>query len=156
MSVLSVVLRLLAEGVVSGESKDIIGPVNELLRPIQYEAVGWPDGSCIVLKDCRGLCPVDAGAKEAEEVFRSVAMGIHVQGDTLDMLIRDGWAEEVGEELRLSKRSLVQHADFILTLGGRYVLCGVCGFLSDGERTHSFCRALLEGERNGGGGEGVG
>ncbi|AFM99052.1 hypothetical protein EHEL_091580 [Encephalitozoon hellem ATCC 50504] len=153
MDVPSIILKLLADGIVYGEYYEALGALNELLRPIQYEVVRWPDGSCIVLKDNRSLCQPDARAKEIEEVFRRVACGMPVSGDVVDALIRERWIENVDGSLLLSKRSLVQHTDFILGLEGGYVICDVCGFLSAGGEVHEFCKSLLEKERGLNGGD---
>ncbi|UYI26850.1 non-structural maintenance of chromosome element 1-like protein [Encephalitozoon cuniculi] len=148
MDVSSIVLKLLTDGIVDGEHRDVLSSLNELLRPVEYEAVRWPDGSCIVLKDNRSSHPPDSRTMEIEEVFRNVVFGIPVSGDVVDMLMADRWIENVGGELRLSRKSLVQHMDFILGLGGRYVVCNVCGFLSEEGEIHGFCSMLLENERN--------
>ncbi|AFN83772.1 hypothetical protein EROM_091560 [Encephalitozoon romaleae SJ-2008] len=147
MDVSSIILKLLSDGIVDGEYDSVLTTLNELLRPIQYEAVRWPDGSCIVLKDNRSSWPPDLGIEEVEDVFRRVVCGMPVSGDIVDMLIQERWIENVEGNPQLSRRSLVQHTDFILGLGGRYVICDVCGFLNEEGGIHGFCKALLEKER---------
>lgn len=147
MDVSSIALKLLSDGIVDGEYGEVLITLNDLLRPIQYEAVRWPDGSCIVLKDNRISWPPDFGIKEIEDVFRRVVCGMPVSGDVVDTLIQERWIEDGGGNPKLSKRSLVQHADFILGLGGGYVVCDVCGFLNEEGEIHGFCKALLEKER---------
>ncbi|ADM12286.1 uncharacterized protein Eint_091580 [Encephalitozoon intestinalis ATCC 50506] len=147
MDIPSIILRLLTDGIVDGEYHDSLSSLNELLRPIQYEAVGWPDGSCIVLKDNHSSYPPDSRTKEIEDVFKKVVRGISVSGEVVDMLIRERWMESTSEGYRLSKRSLVQHKDFILGLGEGYTVCDVCGFLRSENEVHKFCKELLESER---------
>lgn len=143
MDVSDLIVRLLTDGVFHGEYDGSVSSLNELLRPIQYEAVKWPDGSCIVLKDVFESHPPNPRANEIEEVFTRIVHNTHVSGEILDMLIREKWVEDVNGRPQLAKRTLVQHKEFISGLNGRYKICDICGFLSEGEDMHSFCRLTL-------------
>lgn len=142
----AVAIRLLADGIFYGEFDGAMDVLNELLRPIQYEAVQWPDGSCIVLKDSYESHPPDPRAREVADIFTKIVLDADMPlcGDVLDSLVRDRWVESVDGRLGLTKRSLVQYADFISGLDGRYRVCSICGFLSDGDELHESCRSLLE------------
>lgn len=136
-----VIVRLLSEGVFVGEYTGSMASLNKQLKILQYEAMQWPDGSCIVLRD-NNQHPADPRAGEIEEIFVGISLGRDVAGDLVDMLVRNGWIEERSGRLGLTKRSLVQHRELVSGLEGRYRMCEMCGFLSDGDNLHAFCREL--------------
>lgn len=144
MDLADVIVKLLTEGMFSEEYHGTIESLNELLRPIGYEVVQWPDKSCIVLKDIHETHAPDTKAKEAEDAFTRIVLGMPVSEGILDMLIRDKWVEHIDGVLQLTKRALVQHTDFISALNGKYKHCSVCGFLNYGNDLHHFCKSLLE------------
>jgi hypothetical protein len=148
MELKDTVQKLLAEGIAELASEDLTLRLNELLRPIQYEAVQWPDKSCVVLRDTmKSSTPsfpwTDMHLKEVKDVFKQIVHGQPVTSDVVNMLVENKWVEDANGELVLSKRTLVQHKEYILALGGRYRECGICGFLVDGAAMHDYCGELL-------------
>jgi hypothetical protein len=144
-----VIQKLLAEGMAEVTFEMPVSELNELLRPIQYEAVQWPDKSCIVLKDMLGSCTpsfpwTGTCLSEAKEVLKQIIHRQPVTSDVASLLVENKWIEDINGELVLSKRALVQHRDYILKLGGRYKECSICSFLVDGAAVHSYCQELLE------------
>ncbi|KAH9410788.1 hypothetical protein HK407_10g15540 [Ordospora pajunii] len=142
MEVCDVVCKLLADGVVYGIHGCIVEAANELLRPMEYEVIEWPDRSCLLLKDHRTSCRHDGRLEEIKEVLRKVVYKEPANGEVLDMLILNGWVCEAEEGLEVTKRTLVQHSEFILSLDEVYKQCEICGFLSKSEM-HEVCRDMV-------------
>ncbi|KAM0672685.1 hypothetical protein OCOL_000417 [Ordospora colligata] len=142
MEVCDVVCKLLTDGIVYGTHGHVVGAANELLRPMEYEVIEWPDRSCLLLKDHRTNCRYDAYLDEVKEVLRRVVYKETTSGEVFDMLIANGWVFEAEDGPEVTKRTLIQHSEFILSLGEIYKQCEICGFLSKSSM-HEYCRDMI-------------
>lgn len=151
MDAVSKILQaLITRGVCECSDASHLEKLNTFLRPMEYEAVLWPSSSHFVLKDnaeCPELLPpwTEASADEIRRVFTDVALRRPVHSGLLKALGEYNWIEySASGEPVLSKRTLIQFEDYLISLGGRYGRCKICGIIADSEDCHSYCLSLLK------------
>lgn len=141
---------LLSKGVCDLPKDCDTSALNKLLNPLSYEPVVLPYRKLIVLKDLYITQGASSPWREqlidrAKEIFTEVAHGALIQnGDpAIDLLVGNRWLTRGPDgTLQFTERSLVQFSDFILSSGGKYKKCQLCGFLCKGDY-HTECKSIL-------------
>lgn len=141
---------LLEDGMCDAPGDCDISTLSKLLSPLSYEPVLLPYRKAIVLRDLYTTQGASAPWREhlidrAKEVFAELAHGRLVSGadQAVDLLVDNKWLSRSPDgTLHFTERSLVQFSDFILSTGGKYRKCQLCGFLCNGEY-HTECKVIL-------------
>lgn len=152
MVVEDLILKLLSEGVIYNYPAGSVSKINEVLNICHFEAVEWPDKSCILLKDASSITtPIfpwnEEKIDQTKEIFKKIIFKEQITDNFINELIETGWVEHNNGNYSLSKRALVQHTEFIMALNGRYKVCDVCKFLCDEIPIHDYCRKLLQSKK---------
>lgn len=140
---------LLANGMCDAPGDCDIPTLSKLLGPLSYEPVLLPYRKVIVLRDLYTQ-GVSAPWREhfidrAREIFAELAHGklVNSTDQAADLLVDNKWLTRSPDgTLHFTERSLVQFSDIILSSGGTYRKCQLCGFLCNGEY-HAECKAIL-------------
>ncbi|KAI5169449.1 hypothetical protein PAEPH01_0723 [Pancytospora epiphaga] len=140
---------LVTKGMCECNDPSILDKLNTLLRPMGFEAVMWPSRTHLILKDNAESLEIirpwtEASIEELKRIIKCISFHNPVHSTILDQLKRQNWIEyDSSRNLKLSKRALVQFEDYILSIGGRYGKCQICGFIVDSDTCHDYCALLL-------------
>ncbi|ORD98280.1 hypothetical protein A0H76_2788 [Hepatospora eriocheir] len=145
--------NLLENGIIETNEDVNIHDLNDLLVPLQFYAIKWPDYNnenkqfnTIVLKNCANnknnlIHPwKESTTKEAIKVIEAIANDTFVNSYLIDDLIEQKYVIKNDKEYSLGLRTLINYEDYLIELNPKkYKKCRGCLLIVEHANKHKNC-----------------